>query len=458
MPSAQNLELSQKIGLRLTQQQLRLVRLLEMNTPELEEAVERELEDNPALGIKEETTDEDTRRYPLYTISKANREDEPQYTPVDDSETLYDRLLTELSEKKLSARIETAARFIIGSLDGNGYLSRSLREIIDDLAFGPGIEITEEEAREALNAVQSLDPPGIAATDLRECLRMQLERMPKSTARDNALRIINEAYEAFTMKHRHRLVSALRLSSEDVSDALSLILGLNPKPGAALGNDPDRGANVIIPDFTISEEDGNLRIALNNSIPELRIEESFETAVKDLRPSPRGRMRKGSEFIVSRFNDARDFIRILQQRQETMMKVMTAIAKIQEEYLRSENVYLLKPMKIKDVAELTGLDMSVISRVTSNKYVALPWGILPLRFFFSDSKSEDRDGTEAATNRKLEARISSLVEAEDKLHPLSDQKIMELMLKEGFDLSRRTVAKYRDKLGIPVARLRKELK
>ncbi|MDE6006696.1 MAG: RNA polymerase factor sigma-54 [Muribaculaceae bacterium] len=458
MPSAQNLELTQKIGMRLTQQQLRLVRLLEMNTPELEEAVERELEDNPALGIKEETTDEDIRRYPLYAVSKESRRDEPQFTPVDDSESLYDRLLTELSEKKLSVRIETAARFIIGSLDSNGYLNRSLREIVDDLAFGPGVEVTEEEAREALRAVQSLDPPGIAATDLRDCLRLQLERMPKSVPRDNALRIINEAYDAFTMKHRHRIVSILHISSEDISEALGLILTLNPKPGAALGNDPVRGANVIIPDFTISEEDGTLRIALNNSIPELRIEESFETAVKNLRPATRGRLRKGSEFIVSRYNDARDFIRILRQRQETMMRVMTAIAKIQEEYLHTEDVYLLKPMKIKDVAELTELDMSVISRVTSNKYVALPWGIFPLRFFFSDSKSEDREGTEATTNRKLEARISSLVEAEDKLHPLSDQKIMEAMIQEGFDLSRRTVAKYRDKLGIPVARLRKEMK
>lgn len=457
MPS-QNLELTQKTVQRLSQQQLRFVRLLEMNAPELEEAVDRELEDNPALGVEEETTEEDTRRYPLYVTGRQrDPADEPVFSPVDESETLYDRLLAELSEKKLSAQVETAARFIIGSLDSNGYLNRSLRDIIDDLAFGPGIEITTQEAQQALDAVRSLDPPGIGASDLQDCLRMQLERLPASPTRDDALRIITQAYEAFTMKHRHRIVSTLKLTDSQVDAALDLILSLNPKPGAALGNDPNHGANVIIPDFVIADEDGKLMISLNNSIPELRIEQSFEQAMQNLERTPKGKPKKGSEFIVTRYNDARDFIRILRQRQETMMTVMSAITKIQEEYLRTEDVYRLKPMMIKNVADLTGLDMSVISRVTSNKYVALPWGIFPLRFFFSDSIGDDRQGTEATTNRMIEARISSMVEKEDKRHPLSDQKLMEEMQKEGFDVSRRTIAKYRDRLGIPVARLRKEM-
>lgn len=457
MPS-QNLELTQKTVQRLSQQQLRFVRLLEMNAPELDEAVERELEDNPALGVEEETTEEDTRRYPLYSAGRQRGADEqPAFAPVDESETLYDRLLSELSEKRLTVPVETVAHFIIGSLDSNGYLNRSLNEIIDDLAFGPGIEITPEEAREALKTVRSLDPPGIAASDLQDCLRMQLERMVPGKTRDDALRIINDAYEAFTMKHRHRIINTLKLTDKDVEAAIDLILTLNPKPGAALGNDPSHGANVIIPDFVINEEDGQLQISLNNSIPELRIEQSFEQAMQNLERTARGKPKKGSEFIVSRYNDARDFIRILRQRQETMMTVMSAIARIQEEYLRTEDVYRLKPMMIKNVADLTGLDMSVISRVTSNKYVALPWGIFPLRFFFSDSIGEDKEGSEAATNRMIEARIKSLINKEDKRHPLSDQKLMENMQREGFDVSRRTVAKYRDRLGIPVARLRKNM-
>ncbi len=451
----QNLELTQKIGIRLSQQQLRFVRMLELNAPELDEAVERELEDNPALGVEEDTTEEDTRRYPVYTRPQP-REDYV-FTPVDETENLYDQLLVQLSERRLSATVEATARFIIGSLDSNGYLHRTEHEIIDDLAFGPGLEVTHDQVEEALRAVRSLDPPGIGARDLQDCLRMQLEAMAAGERRDNALRIINEAYEAFTMKHRHRIISALKLSEAQVKEALDLILTLNPKPGAALGFDPTANSNVIIPDFVINIEDGNMTITLNNRIPELRIEQSFETAMANLERTPKGRPKKGSEFIVSRYNDARDFIKVLTQRQETMMAVMTAIVKIQEDYFRTEDVYALKPMMIKHVSDLTGLDMSVISRVTSNKFVALPWGILPLRFFFSDTIGEEKEGADAATNRKVEASIAALIAAEDKRHPLSDRKIMEEMLAQGYDLSRRTVAKYRDRQGIPVARLRKEM-
>lgn len=454
--SSQQLELTQKIGIRLSQQQLRFVRMLELNAPELDEAVERELEDNPALGVKEETTEEDTRRYPVYTRPQPNKEDYV-FSPADNSETLYDQLLSQLSEKRLTPAVETAARFIIGSLDPNGYLHRSLRDIIDDMAFGPGVEITEQEAREALDTVRSLDPPGIGASDLRDCLRMQLTALPPSRQRDDALRIIDGAYEAFTMKHRHRIMSALHLSDSETTEALEMILSLNPKPGAALGNDPTENSNVIIPDFIVNVEEGDITITLNNRIPELCIEESFGQAMANLERTPKGRPKKGSEFIVTRFNDARDFIKVLTQRQQTMMTVMEAIVKIQENYFRTEDVYRLKPMMIKNVADLTGLDISVISRVTSNKYVALPWGILPLRFFFSDSIGEEKEGSDAATNRKIEAGIVALIEAEDKRHPLSDRKIMEEMARQGYEVSRRTVAKYRDRQGIPVARLRKEL-
>lgn len=454
---AQELELTQKIGMRLSQQQLRLVRMLEYTAPELDEAVERELEDNPALDIKEEHSDEEARNYATWIPRSQQGADDYQFSPADESQSLYESLVEQLSEQRLTMGEETAARFIIGSLDGNGYLHRSLTEIIDDLAFGPGIEITREEAEKGLQAVRRLEPAGIGASDLRDCLRMQLERMPADQKRDDALRIIDEAYEAFTMKHRHRIVSALHIGDQRVGEALDLILSLNPKPGAALGNDPTEASNVIVPDFVISNEDGRLNIALNNRIPELEIDQSFEEAYRNLERTRKGRIKKGSEFIVTRYNDARDFIRILGQRQQTMMAVMTAIVKIQEDYFRTEDVYKLKPMIIKNIADMTGLDISAVSRVTSNKYVALPWGIFPLRFFFSDGIGEEKDGSSAATNRMIEARIASLIEHEDKQHPLSDQKIMERMIEEGFDVSRRTVAKYRDRQGLPVARLRKNL-
>ncbi len=452
---AQNLKIEQRIGMRLSQQQLRFVKLLEYNAPELDEAVERELEDNPALGVKEESHEEDEHRYPLYYTPQSS--DQPFYAPADESESLYDNLNSQLSEKDLDSKVEYAARYIIGNLDSNGYLHRSLDLLINDMAFGPGVEISKEEGMKALEAVRSLEPAGIGAENLQDSLRMQLETLPRSSIRENALRIINSTFEEFTMKHKKKIVSSLRLSEEEVDKALDLILSLNPKPGASLGHSAEDHSNIVIPDFIVNIEDGEITITLNNRIPELQIEESFSQAVANLERTPKGRFRKGSEFVVSRFNDARDFIRILTQRQQTMMKVMTAIVKIQKDYFLTEDVYALKPMMIKNVSEETGLDLSVISRATANKFVQTPWGIFPLRFFFSDTVGETTGDASVSTNRKIEAEIATLVEHEDKRHPLSDQRIMEEMKKRGYDISRRTVSKYRDRKKIPVARLRKEL-
>ena len=452
--ATQNLETRQTLSQRpmLTQQQLRFVRMLELNAPEIEEAVERELEENEALEEKEETTEEDMRRYPLYTRSQSQQ---PEYeAPIPDTGmNLYDYLNAQLAERNLPPRVEQGARYIIGNLDSNGYLRGDLRGLMDQMAFREGIDLTPEEGEEALRTVQSLDPPGIGAANLQECLRLQLEAMPKGKIRDLALRIINEAYHEFTLKHKPRIAIRLGADRKDIDEAVALITTLNPKPGAAMSSDPSDTANTVVPDFIIDDSDGELTLSLNNRMPELQVSQTFEQAMAGLERTPAGRPRKGSEYIVSRYNDARDFIRILSQRQQTMMTVMSAILKIQEEYFRTRNVYALRPMMIKDVADVTGLDLSVISRATNNKYVATSWGVFPLRFFFSEKK----EGAEEQTNRKIEARLKSLVDAEDKRHPLSDQRLTEEMNTLGFDLSRRTVAKYRDRLGIPVARLRKEM-
>lgn len=452
---SQSLKLEQKIGMRLSQQQLRFVKLLELNAPELDEAVERELEDNPALSVKEETTEEEQRRYPLYYQTRSDTD--YNFAPADNSDTIYDNLYTQLSEKRLSPQVQQGAEYIIGNLDSNGYLTRSLPQLVNDMAFGADIELTDEEAAQALEAVRSLEPAGIGAFDLRDCLVMQLDVMPQSQRRDDAIRIMDEAYEPFTMKHKKKIVSVLKVDAGRVDDALDLILSLNPKPGAALGVDATRESNIIIPDFIINNEEGEITITLNNRIPELQIEQSFDQALAQIEHLPKGKARKGSEFIVSRHNDARDFIKILSQRQQTMLAVMTAIVKIQREYFLTEDVYKLKPMMIKNISEITGLDLSVISRATTNKFVSTPWGIFPLRFFFSDTIGDNDTETGQLTNRKIEAEIAALVEKEDKQHPLSDQQIMEILVARGYDVSRRTVAKYRDRKGIPVARLRKEL-
>lgn len=447
--------MDQRIGMRLSQQQLRFVKLLEYNAPELDEAVERELEDNPALSVKEEHPEEDTRRYPGYSASSGT--DMSNYVQPDDSESLYDSLYQQLSEKRLDPKVEFAAKYIIGNLDANGYLHRDINLLRNDMAFGPGVEISPEEAAEALTIVKSLEPVGIGASNLQETLLLQLQRLPQSAERDNAIRILEECYEAFTMKHKHKIMSALKLTERETDAALDLILSLNPKPGASLGHGTEDHTNIIIPDFIVTNEDGNIHISLNNRIPELQIDESFSQAMENLERSAKGRVKKGSEFVVTRYNDARDFIKVLTHRQQTMMDVMRAIVKIQKEYFLTEDVYTLKPMMIKNVSEETGLDLSVISRATANKFVATPWGIFPLRFFFSDTVGETSGDAPVATNRKIEAEIKAMVDKENKQHPLSDQRIMEEMNKKGYELSRRTVAKYRDRIGVPVARLRKEL-
>lgn len=462
MASRQSLATEQKIAMRLSAQQLRFVKLLEYNAPELEEAVDRELEDNPALTVAEEAppVKEELPKY-RYESQNYSPDDYQNYdfSPADDGESLYDHLLRQLAERSLPERVRLAARYIIGSLDPNGYLRRPLPNIINDMAFGPGIEVSPAEAREALDTVQDMEPYGVGGADLRECLRIQLTHLPPSTERDDAIDIIDNQFEAFSMKHTHRIVSAMKIGRERVKNAVDLILSLNPKPGAPFDSEADN-ANIVVPDLIVSADDDNgISIALNNRIPELTIDRSFAEAVEVMENNAaHHRNKKGLEFVTSRYNDAREFIRILSQRQETMMAVMTAIVKIQKEYFLTQDVYRLKPMMLKDIEQLTGLDLSVISRATNNKYVSTPWGIFPLRFFFSDSIGEEgEDAADALTNRKVEAEIAALVAQEDKRHPLSDEKIKQEMEARGYEVSRRTVAKYRDRQGIPVARLRKEL-
>lgn len=476
MASDQSLTLDQRLSMRLSAQQLRFVKLLEFNAPELEEAIERELEDNPALEATEPAPmppDE----LPRYRFDARNNSPDDyadyDFTPADTSDTLYDSLRRQLSERRLSGKVKEAAEYIIDSLDPNGYLRRPLASLVDDMAFGPGIEVTQQEAEEALETIRDLEPHGIGAYDLKDCLRLQLLYLPDSVARRDALEILDSQFEAFSMKHSHRIVSNLKIGKERVKEAIDLILSLNPKPGASVGSGSE-GANVIVPDLIVDNEGGQLTVSLNSRIPELAINKTFTEAVAEMNEAAdRKKARTGKEFIFTRYNDARDFIRVLRQRQETLINVMTAILKIQNEYFQTEDIYRLKPMMLKDISAITGYDFSVISRATNNKYVATPWGIFPLRFFFSDSigdnkgetaetseKETDHSGEqnqEVLTNRKIEAEISHIVEEEDKKHPLSDEKIRSLMEQRGYDVSRRTVAKYRDRLDIPVARLRKEM-
>ncbi len=463
--SRQNIAIEQRLTQRLTQQQLRFVKMLEMNAPELDEEVEREMEANPALEAVDGETyrDSEPSISPTQTEWNASRRsssaDFTEIPMADSAPSLYDSLLAQLGQLHLDPDVLTAARFIVGNLDSNGRLQRDPSYLVNDLAFSEGIDLSQKVMDEGLAIVRTLEPHGVGAVSLADCLSIQLEYLPPSQTRDDALRILNEQYEAFSMLHTHLLVSRLKISQERVTEAIDLIRTLDPKPGASIDSAPS-STNTIIPDVIIDTSGDEPIITLNNRIPELRISETFSQAETDMKK----RMEKlkdnsDREFILNRYNDARDFIKSLQLRQQAMLSVVTAIVKLQREYFETEDIYRLRPMMIKDIEKLTGQDASVISRCTANKYVALPWGILPLRFFFSDTVGDNsgEEDTDALTNRKIEAEIRRVVDAEDGKHPLSDEKITQTLLAEGLNISRRTVAKYRDRLGIPPARLRKQI-
>lgn len=459
--ASQNNELRQELRqrMRLTQQQLQYVKLLELNAPEFKEAVERELEANPALEADKEETEhslDDNTPYYLRSVSNGHAEDtDYDYSAPAEQDSLYEHLTRQLGQFDLKNHVRAAAEYIIGNLDTNGYLLRPLHNIINDMAFSAGIEISDADARKALETVRSLDPAGVGAENLRDCLLLQLKALPESRTRDDAEQILTHCFTAFSMRHTHKIISALRLSEERIQKANTLIVSLNPKPGAAYGGSRSTIAGIISPDFTVSNFDGELSVAVNNGMPQLHIEQSFSEAMHALRD--RANSKKSREFVVDRYNQANDFIEIVRRRQETLLAVMTAIVSLQKEYFETGDVYALRPMMMKDIKRLTGMDFSAISRSTNNKYVETPWGsVMPLRNFFSDSKGDEDNGG-VLTNRQIEAQIAAIVAAEDKRHPLSDEKIRLEMLKRGFDLSRRTIAKYRDRQKIPAARLRKSI-
>lgn len=463
--NSQRLATEQRQVQRLYQQQLRFVKMLEMSAPELDDEVLREMEANPAL----EAADEEpyspadiasSRFHTDWSSSRRTSPDDISEIPIEDSSpSLYDFLLSQLGQLNLEPDVLVAARFIVGNLDSNGRLQRDPAYLVNDLAFTQGIDLPQSVMDKGLEAVRTLEPHGVGAVSLADCLSIQLHYLPESQERDDALRILNEQFEAFSMLHTHLLVSRLKISQERVTAAIDLIRTLDPKPGAAVESS-SLGSNTIIPDVIIDTSGKEPVISLNNRIPELRISETFSIAERNMERKAKDKDKASDrEFIVNRYNDAKEFIRALRMRQESMLTVVTAIVKLQREYFETEDIYRLRPMMIKDIEAITGQDASVISRCTANKYVALPWGIFPLRFFFSDTVGDNAGDSEndALTNRKIEAEIRRVVDAEDKKHPLSDEKITQTLREEGLNLSRRTVAKYRDRLNIPPARLRKQV-
>ncbi|ERJ68450.1 RNA polymerase factor sigma-54 [Porphyromonas gingivalis] len=479
--------LAQRQQQNLSVQQIQQIKLLELPAIELEERIQKELEANPALeegaydeevagsadgtednlmgddasdlSLGDYRTEEDIPEYKLREIQDRNsrREEIPFSAAVP---SLNDRLVEQLKFLPLTDRQQQLAPYIIGNIEEDGYLHRDLEEILDDLAFRAGIEADQKEVEEVIGLVQSLDPPGICARDLKECLLLQLERLPDTTARQTALHILTNHYDDFVSKRFEQLQEGASLSDSEMKEAFELIMQLNPKPANGWGDDAEAAMNRVHPDFIVERMGDDLVVSLTRGrdIQPLRVSPVYQEMMQDYQSSAKNRSRERKQtllFVKQKVDQAQWFIEALRQRRETLQRTMEAIVRLQDAYFRSGELADLKPMILKDVADPTGYDVSTISRVSNSKYVQTDFGIFSLKHFFSDGTVNDK-GEEVST-REVKRVLAEAIDSEDKRSPLNDTELADVLAENGYRLARRTVAKYREQLGYPTARMRKEV-
>lgn len=475
MDNSLKLSLGQKLQQKLSPLQIRYGRVLEMNAPEIEEEVRQELDDNPALAVADAQQDDfsdetfsesaeqlqmadyrDEDDIPSYRLEARNHSVNDVYrepVAVAGGNTLMEHLSSQLAEMGLGVTDLRVADYIIGNIDDNGYLTRTLPAIIDDLAINQGLDVADEDVRRIYNTVRSLDPAGVGAIDLRDCLLLQLKRRRATPDVKVAREIVSDYFDLFSLKHYDRLRSSLGVTRQQLQEAVDVIRTLDPKPGSVYADAAvDDRVRHIIPDFSVEVDGGSITLTLLNNIPELCIEETFAAVGDDRAVSQRER--EAAAFVRRKRDEASDFIAMLKLRQSTLYSVMSAIVKIQRDFFLTDDETKLRPMRLRDIGAVTGLDLSVISRAAAGKYVTTPGGVYPLKFFFNDSAGSD---DEDASVRKIIAEIKDIVDNEDHARPLSDDAITAELRGRGYDIARRTVAKYRERLGYPVARLRKEV-
>lgn len=484
MAEKQVLTQEQKLTQRLSPLQLQLVPLLQMNSLEIEEKVRSELDDNPALEVNEnaeddrldktedgetfsETADDicqadyrDEDDIPYYRTSISNRsaDDETPNAIIISESSLVDYLMEQVRERNLSDTQLQIAEYIVGNIDDNGYLSRSLAAITDDLIFQTGLDVEVEEIEAILHVVQQLDPPGVGARDLQDCLSLQLMHKKGTDISSLSLRVVNELFDEFSKKHYDKIMSALDIDDDTMKAIIADIRTLTPKPGNAITGIADEShAQQIIPDFNVDVEGENIQLTLLNNIPELQIAESYSSIYANYakhKPTSRQEIEMAAAVKV-KYEKANDFIKVLRQRQETLFRTMRSITLRQRDFFLTGDETKIRPMILKDIAEDTGYDLSVISRATVNKYVTTQWGVFPLKYFFNEGMQHE-SGEEVST-REIINTLKAVIEGENKARPYSDEQLCNIMRKRGYEIARRTIAKYREKLSIPVARLRKEI-
>lgn len=488
--------LQQKLLQKLSPQQIQLMKLLQVPTAHLEERIKEEMEENPALETVEdghdEKGDEMQDEFDLDNEDYESDGSENDYENIDISEyihdgddevgdykyrddnygdpnetktiphrvetTFYDTLKSQLLMLNIDDRQRKVAEQIIGSIDDDGYLRREISSIADDLAFRQNIDSSEKEIADLIHLIQQFDPAGVAARNLQECLLLQLRRKEsEGKSVSTSIEIIDRYFEEFTKKHYEKIQKALNLSDEEIKEVINQIIKLNPKPGGQVG-ETNKLQTYVIPDFFVINNNGILEVTLNSkNAPDLRISEGYRDMLKDYdRGSKKDKRQKEAViFIKQKIDSAKWFIDAIKQRQHTLLSTMNTIVEYQREFFLSGEDTDLRPMILKDIAERTSLDISTVSRVANSKFVQTEFGTYRLKFFFSESLVTD-SGEEVST-REVKKILSNLIEEEDKQRPLSDEKLTEALQEKGYNIARRTVAKYREQLNISVARLRKEL-
>ena len=472
--------LQQRLLQKLSPQQIQLMKMLQLPTLELEQRIKEEMEENPALDEGEEIEEEkiisqedhisheqredfnfqdyvnDETPYYKTQANNFSKDQEEKQTPLTLGDSFRERLLTQLGLKIKNERQKTIAEQLVGNLDESGYLRRELFNIVDDLAFSQNITTTEKELEKALKEVQELEPAGVGARDLKECLLIQLNKKPKTIAIKTAEVILEKCFDAFIKKHYNKISKKLDIDSEAIKSAIAEIVKLNPKPGNSL-IETSKSIQHIIPDFIVTENDGELNIELNQrNAPSLKVSKEYVEMIKGFEASQKTeRDKEAILFVKQKVDSAKWFIDAIKQRQNTLLITMQAILKFQKMFFLSGDETQLKPMILKDIAEMVDMDISTISRVANSKHVSTPYGTFLLKFFFSESLSTD-SGEEVST-REVKTILKEAIEAENKTKPLTDEKLASLLKEKGYLIARRTVAKYREQLHIPVARLRKQL-
>ena len=484
---------------RLSQQQMLQVKLLEMPLAELEQNINAELDDNPALEEKRDDFDDINERndegqdsdsldddpyedksekeereealdnaleslasdddMPEPTSRNANNGAEQEEIVWGDTTSFYDKLKEQMGEMELTPQQHDIMEYLIGSLDSDGLLRKSLDDIADELAIYHNIDVPTKEIEHVLRRLQSFDPPGIGARSLQECLLLQIARKPQGRLHELMEKVVKDHFEEFTKKHWDKIAQALQISPEQADVVKEEITKLNPKPGSSLGETEGRSLQQITPDFIIdTDDDGHVTFTINHGrIPDLKVSPSFTDMVDTYRNNRQNMNRQEKEALLyakEKVEKAQGYIEAVKQRRHTLYVTMKAIIDWQKKYFQTGDEADLKPMILKDIAEKTKLDTSTISRVSNMKYAQTRWGTFPLRFFFTDSYVT-KDGEEMST-RKIKLALKDLINHEDKHKPLSDDTLAAQMKQKGFPIARRTVAKYREQLGLPVARLRKQ--